>query len=177
MAKFDALSRLKLSILFLLKHAGLPVTNDQLVRACSKYEWINYFELQQALLELLQTDLISEVQNEFGTSCYVISHLGCMALEHFQKELPYSLRKSFLCDAQMLHRAIKIEAEYLSDYQKNQDGTYTVFLKIIEDGSPILSITLPLFTMEQAMSVCEGWSRNAQDIYSKILIPFRSDQA
>ena len=177
MAKLDAISRLKLSLLFILKHAGLPVTNDQLVRACSKYDWINYFELQQALVELLQADLISEVQNSFGTSCYALSHLGSTALEHFQKELPYSMRKSFLCDAQMLRRAVKIEAEYIGDYQKNPDGTYTVSLKILEQGTSILSISLPLCTMEQAMSVCDGWANNAQDIYSKILLPFHSNEA
>ena len=63
--------------------------------------------------------------------------------------------------------------EYVSDFYRNKDGTYTVRLKIIDPTSTKLELVLNVANRAEATTVYKKWDNAASEVYGdlyKILI-------
>ena len=166
----DALTRIKLCVLYLLRTTGVPLSMQQIVPALEPYDWIDRFSLAQAIDELMETGMIESLKTSHITQ-YRLCKQGENTLTLFRTEIPLSIRRELELGALSLKHQALTEAEYLTDYHQLSDHSYLLSLKIMERGRPILSIELELASRGQANEIAENWKKNANSIYAALVAP------
>src|SRR6056297_1505288 len=82
----------KLIILQVLRAFGVPLTNNQTTEFILENELINYFELQQYLSELIDSNMI-EINDSENDEHYYLTTNGKRTLHYFNERLPKELRR------------------------------------------------------------------------------------
>ena len=161
----------KLILLFVFEKMEIPVSEETLVELCSSdNEWIpNYLECKETLLQLLDAGFVYATTTNAQTGpLYTITPDGRVCLAHFFIRIPSSIREDITEFTKENRVRYRKKQEYLSDYKKNPDGSYTVNLKIIEPAQPVLEINLVVPDRHKAKWIFQNWKENAPQIYASL---------
>ncbi|MGN0961650.1 MAG: DUF4364 family protein [Christensenellales bacterium] len=161
----------KIKLLFVLEKMEIPLTENNIVDICtSSNNWFTYLDLKEALYELIEVGFICENKSDNEESRYTITYDGRNCLSHFYYRIPKDLREKISAYAQENRMSYKRSQEYLSEYEKNVDGSYTVTLKIKEPMSPNSLLVLRLKTPNRqiALETTKKWADKAPQIYENI---------
>lgn len=163
----------KLILLYVFDQMEIPVTTETLNEmCCSQNNWLTYMTLTEILPELVDARFIvlcSNGSNEY----YKITQEGRDCLNYFFMKVPSSTRKEISLFIKKNRQTFKRKQEYFKDYFKNKDGTYTVYLKIIDPTSTKLELKLNVSNRAEAITVFKKWNDSASEVYAdlyKILI-------
>lgn len=158
----------KLIVLYMLQNSEYSLTNSQISEFILEHEYTNYFHLQQAISELVESDLI-EKQTLTNTSYYRLTEDGRNTLSYFEKELSSEIRsevKEYLKNNQrQLQERILLPADY---YLTNQ-GNYAVRCQIMEHNTSLVDINIIVPNEAAAKAMCRKWPDKCQRIYEKIM--------
>ena len=158
----------KLIVLYMLEHAETALTNSQISEFILEQEYTNYFQLQQAISELVEAELI-EKQTISNSSYYRLTTDGRETLGYFEQDLSSDIRK----DAKKYLKAIgkKMRDTILTpaDYYTTSQGKHAVRCQIVEHGASIVDLNIVAPNMEAAKSICKNWPSKSQEIYAKIM--------
>lgn len=159
----------KLILLFLFDKMEVPLTESTILDICStSNEWIPYMDCKPLIPELIEANFLYEIKTTHTDNLYSITPEGIDCLGHFYTRIPTSLRdiiSEFVKDNRMKY---KRKQEYESDFYKNDDGTYTVLLKIIDTITPVMSLEFTVPTKAAAKSIHKNWENKAAQVYSAI---------
>lgn len=161
----------KIKLLFVLERMEIPLTENNLIDICtSSNDWFTYLDLKEALFELIEVKLVYENKIENEESRYSITYDGRSCLSHFYYRIPKDMREKIMAYAQENRINYKRSQEYLSEYEKNQDGSYTVTLKIKEplSANSLMTLKLKLPTRQSALETSRKWTEKAPAIYENI---------
>jgi hypothetical protein len=161
----------KLILLFVFEKMEIPVSEETLVELCSSdNEWIpNYLECKETLLQLLDAGFVYATNTNAQTGpLYTITPDGRVCLAHFFIRIPSSIREDITEFTKENRVRYRKKQEYLSDYKKNPDGSYTVNLKIIEPAQPVLEINLVVPDRHKAKWIFQNWKENAPQVYASL---------
>lgn len=158
----------KLIILQVLRAFGVPLTNDQTTEFILENELINYFELQQYLSELIDSDMI-EINISDHEEHYYLTNNGKRTLHYFNGRLSKELRRFINDQADNKKDRIIAKTNITADYFKLDDGEYLVELKVDEQDHTLMDLKLNVITSKHAKHICEKWEREAQYLYGDIL--------
>lgn len=161
----------KLILLFVFEKMEIPVSEETLVELCSSdNEWIpNYLECKETLLQLLDAGFVYATTTNAQTGpLYTITPDGRVCLAHFFIRIPSSIREDITEFTKENRVRYRKKQEYLSDYKKNPDGSYTVNLKIIEPAQPVLEINLVVPDRHKAKWIFQNWKENAPQVYASL---------
>ena len=147
----------KLIILYMLQNSDGDLTNSQITDFILDRKYTNYFQLQQAVSELVEADLV-EMSSQSNRSYYRLTSEGKNTLKYFSKELSSDIKK-------------EVEEHLLTpaDYYPTKEGSYSVRLRIIESGVSIVDLSINVPNLAAAQSVCESWPYKYQNVYDKIM--------
>ncbi len=159
----------KLILLFLFDKMEVPLTESTILDICSSTnEWIPYMDCKPLIPELIEAGFLYEIKTTHSEPLFSITPAGIGCLGHFYSRIPTSLRDiitEFVKDNRMKY---KRKQEYDSDYYKNDDGTYTILLKIIDTVNPVLRVEFTVPTKQIAKSIYKNWEDRAAQVYSSI---------
>ena len=158
----------KLTLLFVLDKMEIPLTENSIIDICtSRNNWLNYMDCKDILWQLLEVGFIYNTNNESDESRYGITMDGRNCLSHFFLRIPQSLREQITAFVKENRMSFKRSQEYVSDYTKNPDGTYTVVLKIKEPliTQPLLEIKLKAPNRHSAIVACKKWKEKAPNVF------------
>ncbi len=158
----------KLTLLFILDKMEIPLTENSIIDICtSRNKWLNYMECKDILWQLETIGFIYNSDTESEESKYAITVDGRNCLSHFFLRIPISLREQITQFVKENRMSFKRSQEYLSDYSKNADGTYTVVLKIKEPmiSQPLLEIKLKTPSRHSAILACKKWKDKASNVF------------
>lgn len=161
----------KLILLFVFEKMEIPVSEETLVELCSSdNEWIpNYLECKETLVQLLDAGFVYATNSNSQTGpLYTITPDGRVCLAHFFIRIPSSIREDITEFTKENRVRYRKKQEYLSDYKKNPDGSYTVNLKIIEPAQPVLEINLVVPDRHKAKWIFQNWKENAPQVYASL---------
>ena len=82
----------KLIILYMLQNSDGDLTNSQITDFILDRKYTNYFQLQQAVSELVEADLV-EMSSQSNRSYYRLTSEGKNTLKYFSKELSSDIKK------------------------------------------------------------------------------------
>jgi hypothetical protein len=158
----------KLIVLYFINKVNMPVSNLQLIKVILENRLMNYFFLQQSLVELnengsLSCDLVEE------KSFYEITQNGKQALSLLLHMLPAGIR--FRIDKTVTAAKSKIKNETLitADFVPESESKFYVECKVNEDNFTLLEIKAAVGTRQDALGICANWKKHSPEIYAEII--------
>ena len=158
----------KLILLFVFDKMEVPLSeNTVLDMCCSSNTWISYMDCKPLLGNLLDHSFIYNVSSK-GEPLYGITPDGRVCLADFYVKIPSSLREEISSFVKNNRTKYKKRQECNADYYMNKDGTYTVFLKIVEPSQPILELKLVVPNRQTAKDIYRKWEEKAGIVYATV---------
>ena len=158
----------KLILLFVFDKMEVPLSeNTVLDMCCSSNNWLAYMDCQPILNQLLDCNWIYNVSSN-GEPLYTITPDGRVCLANFFIKIPASTREEISIFIKNNRAKFRRKQECVADYFMNKDGTYTVFLKIIEPAQPVLELKLVVPNRQIAKDIYKKWGEKASDVYRNL---------
>lgn len=158
----------KLIVLYMAKLAKETLTNSQISEFILDREYTDYFQLQQVLSELTETELLRK-RKISNSSYYEITEEGRKTLSYFEKELSGEIKSEIQEYLQTHGGQIKERILTPADYYTTPQGKLAVRCQIIQKDSTVLDLTMAAPNKEAAQAICRNWDRKYQDIYGILM--------
>lgn len=162
------IARFKLIILYTIKESPAPIDNIKLTELLIDKFDLNYFLIQEYLIELIKNQYVSELEDN-GNIKYLITDKGIQALDYL-KDILGDKEKSILLN--LFNNPIKQKEQkedVIADYYLKESGEYNVNLKLIEKDEILFSLYVSVPTEDQAKLLCKKWKENPVFYHKSIL--------
>lgn len=162
------LAESKLILLYIINKINMPITNNQLTNIMIENNIMNYFSLQQYLVELINSQFI-KIISEDDKKCYTITPDGKKILNYFINRVPFTVKEKIRYLVESNADRIKQEIEITADYIPEKETEYIVECKVVENGTDLIDLKINVPTKSQAKQICENWRNNASPIFGEVL--------
>jgi len=164
----EPLTLTKLIVLYMLDNVDFPLSKAQIFDFVLTKEYTNYFTLQQATCELVDSDFVI-AESMHSVTLLTITESGRNTLKYFQGRIADGIKNDvseYLSDNKVeLHNEVSIT----SNYYRIGAGEYVAELSAREKQSELISLKLNVPNETAAETICENWKKQCQDIYSYLL--------
>jgi DNA-binding PadR family transcriptional regulator len=152
----------------MLDKLDFPLTNGQISEFILDKGYTNYFTLQQALSEMVEARFIRE-ETTHNRTFYHLTEEGAETIQFFRNNISSAIQEDI--DTFLLEKKyeLKNQVSVKADYYPTKNNEYAVRCQIIENGSPIIDLTLTMPTEEEAATVANNWNHKNQEIYAQIM--------
>lgn len=158
----------KLIILYMLENASGELTNSQISEFILDREYTGYFQLQQAISELLEAELITK-QTISNTSYYHLAKDGHDTLGYFTKELSPQIKDEVRQFLREKGREIQERILTPADFYPTGQGSFAVRCQIIEKNAAVVDLSMLAPSQDAAKAICKNWPDKCQVVYEKIM--------
>ena len=158
----------KLIILYILNNSETELTNSQLSEFILDRDYTNYFHLQQAVSELVESRLIDKKVNA-NSSYYKITPEGARTLSSFESDISSDIKKDVKDFLQTRGYAIRNAIQTPTSYYLSAQGSYLVRCQILEKGVSLIDLNVAVPTLEAAKAVCQVWPLKYQKVYDTLM--------
>lgn len=161
----------------MLEKVTFPLSNNQIVDFLLNRNYTDYFHAQEAISDLLDGGQIaSEATKRF--TLYSITEEGIQTVTSLESMLDAGIRAEILDYLKENSFTLRSESGIRADYKLTALREYEVRLEIIEQGAPLLSMTINVMSKEEAEAMCRNWADKNQELYLTVmraLLPVPSD--
>lgn len=164
----NKLAQIKLKVLFILNTLNLPITNMDLTRFILENNYMDYFTLQEVILELQKDGFVDSGQTE-GKESYTITAIGQETVEMFSARVPNSFKLEITDLLKTLQKEVKRNKDLFAHYYQRKDKDFTIILQAIEESVTIFNLSLNVPTEKLAKDIVAKWKKNPEKIYSEII--------
>lgn len=159
----------KLIVLFVFDKMESALSERTIVEMCAAGNaWLNYMDCKELIPRLLDDGFICRISTLEGDPLYSITSDGRESLNNFYINIPKSIRDEISAFIKKNSGKLRNRQECKADYFQNLDGTYTVFLKILAPGQPMLELKFVVPDKKTAQNIYKNWESKASDLYSAI---------
>ncbi len=160
-------TEIKLLVCYLLKAIDQPLTRAQINEILQEYPLANYFEINQAMSELIKNGtVISELKNE--EECLALAPKARFDVATIERSLPRAIREKSVSAAIRVLKRERIKRESHVDVTKLSHG-YHVTFTITDVDTQLLQLTVYVADSAQIEVVKRNFFENAVDLYSNII--------
>lgn len=164
----EALTLYKLIILYILDKVNFPLTNAQISSFILEKEYTNYFNIQQAISELIDSELI-RTETIRNSTYYRISQAGKETLDFFDNKISDGIKTDIDEYLKTNEYELREEVSTISDYFEHKKDEFIVRLQVKENGSSIIDLSLSVPAEEEASAICNNWKSKSQEIYAYVM--------
>ena len=160
----------KLILLFVMEKMEIPLTEDSIIDICtSRNVWLKYMDCKDVMWQLLDIGYVAKTSTGDGDR-YNITYDGRNCLSNFFLKIPSTTREEITNFAKENRMTFKRAQEYVSSYQKNNDSTYTVALKIKDplEAQNLFEMKVVYPSRKSAINATKIWKSSAPTIYEYI---------
>lgn len=166
----EELAQNKLLLLYIIKTATYSFTKEDLTEFILEKDYMNYFFIQQYILELLESGFIkADNQDE---EKFLLLEKGSLTLDYFESKIPETLKEELDEIFQKEEKIKKQETQVVSEYFEKENNQFNVNLKLVENEDILFSLYLNVGTLEQAESICKIWKDEPDSVYQGIINMF-----
>lgn len=165
---FDEKIDVKLIALFIIDNFKMPVPNSFIVDTLALEPFVNYFDLQQQMGELIEEEFVT-YYIEDNDRFYSLTQKGTEALEFFSLRIPKTVRERLLRTIKIKIKDLKNALSIKADYKKVNDIEYSVNLGISEGSYDMFSVSISVSEETMAKKLCAAFKNNPQSLYSEFL--------
>lgn len=144
---------------------GMPLSDVMIEEYLLDKKWINYFDLKNQILSLLEEGYLENMDNMRR-----ISAKGIFILDNFKKEIPFSIREQIDTDAQKNKSNIRRKMEIYANFSQDSSSEFPVVLKLLENNNEALSLRVVATTRDEAQRLCKVFEENADKIYAEVIM-------
>lgn len=164
----EALTLYKLIILYMIEKVNFPLTNAQISGFILDKEYTTYFTLQQAISELLDSNLLRS-ETIRNSSRYYITEEGENTLNFFENRISDAIKADIDEYLETRKYELRNEVSTIADYYKNTNNEYEVRCQVRETHSNLIDLTLTVPDEEEAVAICNNWQKKSQQIYAYLI--------
>lgn len=159
---------IRLLICYLLKSIDAPMTRQMLNDSMQEDGLANFFEVGQAIEELLKTGNITTdiLQDE---EVLIVTERGREAAELLQTSLPRTVREKAVNSAIRLTTRAKVERENKIEVKKEDDGGYTITFTLFDRGTELMKLSIYVVDSLQLETVKQNFINDPVKVYSTII--------
>ncbi len=159
---------IRLLICYLLKSVDAPMTRDMLNDAMQEDGLANFFEVGQAIEELLKTgNITADILDE--DEVITVTEKGREAAELLQTSLPRTVREKAVNSAIRLVTRAKVERENKIEVKKEDDGGYTITFTLFDRGTELMKLSIYVVDSLQLEQVKQNFINDPVKVYSTII--------
>lgn len=166
--KMAELAGNKLSVLFFAQALNIPLTNEQVTEFFIKTYFINYFDLQHILAELVESQHLAYMEGR-QNHYYTLTAKGKEALVFFQSRIDLHIRQDIVEYADKNRDRLRNESQLTADYKRLNDLEYEVALRVMEDDMVLMELKVNVINVMQAKTICANWKSKAPEVYKKVM--------
>ena len=159
-------NEIKTLICYLVSHLDIPITKGQLNNIICEEGLANYFELNQALSEVIENGNV-RTENGDDPELY-ITEIGKQNTSTLEKDLPYTVRENALNAALRLQTRLRREREHKIEITRLEKGC-NITMSVLDGEDELMTVTIFVADYEQALSVKEKFLSDPVSIYSNIV--------
>lgn len=164
----DALTLYKLIILDILNKVDFPLTNAQITDFILERDYTNYFNVQQAISEMKDANLISS-ETIRNSSYFRITEAGRETIHFFDEDISEAIRNEIDTYLKVNKYKLREEVSILADYYEEKKDEFIAHCFVREQGSKIIEINLSVSTEDEAKTICNNWRNKSQDVYAYLI--------
>ncbi len=159
---------IRLLICYLLKSIDVPMTRQMLNDSMQEDGLANFFEVGQAIEELLKTGNITTdiLQDE---EVLIVTERGREAAELLQTSLPRTVREKAVNSAIRLTTRAKVERDNKIEVRKEDDGGYTITFTLFDRGTELMKLSIYVVDSLQLETVKQNFINDPVKVYSSII--------
>ena len=159
---------IRLLICYLLKSIDVPMTRQMLNDSMQEDGLANFFEVGQAIEELLKTGNITTdiLQDE---EVLIVTERGREAAELLQTSLPRTVREKAVNSAIRLTTRAKVERDNKIEVRKEEDGGYTITFTLFDRGTELMKLSIYVVDSLQLETVKQNFINDPVKVYSSII--------
>lgn len=158
----------KITALCLLSKADFALSNKQVTEFFISENYTDYFNIQQILNDLVESEMIAAEQTANETT-YKITAEGLDTLSLFQERITESIEEDIKNFFKENGLEMRKENSVTSNYYPSTTGGYYVHLHMAEETRSIMDFTFHVSSEEQAKSICTNWRSNYENAYITLL--------
>ena len=156
-------------ILYALHFFPFAISESDLMDVVLIDDGFGYFEFRSAFLHLQERKYVASV-TDGGEQLYILTPDGGKAIEILASSLPLSVRDKAERAALRVIAKIRRNASIKASHRQNEDGTFTVQLKICDKQSDQLSVEVLAMTRRQCELLEDNFRRRAETLYHELLL-------
>ncbi|MBO4570046.1 MAG: DUF4364 family protein [Clostridia bacterium] len=159
----------KLVILYVFDKMEIPLTEETVLdMCCSQNSWVSYMLCKEVLADLVESEFLTIQNGKTNEKYYQITTSGRMCLNYFFVNIPSSLRDEISEYIKTNRINFRRKQEYFRDYSRNEDGSYTVLLKILDPTGTKLELKLNVANRQIAQDIYKKWEQKASQVYGAL---------
>lgn len=164
----------KLLLLYIFNKIKLPISNIQITEIVLENNFMNYFTLQQYIVELTSSNLLRHTL-EHEKDRLVITNDGQKVLSLFENRISESKIEKVNNYLESSLSKIKKELTVTADYTIENKNSYLVNLIASENDTTLIDIKISVASNKQARELCYKWKSNSSELYNKIITILASE--
>lgn len=158
----------KLIILYMLHKVDFPLTTSQISEFILDKGYTNYFNLQQAISEAVESNLI-RVESTHNRTLYHLTEEGAETISFFSNNISPEIRQDIDDFFKEKKYELKDETAVKADYYLNTNHEYSVHMQVVEDNLSLIDLTVVVPDEASAEQIVNKWNKNNQEIYAMIM--------
>ena len=158
----------KLTLLYISKSIGLPLTNTRLTQIVTEGNLFNFFLLQHLLADLIDNRYLKKEENHNGEDTYIITIKGSETLDFLIHKLPKGVRKHIDKITDSKTDIVRHDRDIVSYIEPGYNGGFVSILEIKDYRNLLFSVKYSSGTKNDAMAICDKLKENAELIYNQI---------
>ncbi len=156
----------KLTLLYISKSVGLPLTNTRLSQIVTDGNFFNFFLLQHLLEDLINNAYLKKDETLAGESTYLITVKGSETLDFLIHKLPKGVRRHIDKLTSSKTDVIRKDRDVVSYIEPGESGSFISILEIKDADDLLFSIKYSSGTKNDAISISDRLKENAETIYN-----------
>lgn len=158
----------------MLDKVDFPLTNAQITDFILEKDYTNYFNIQQSISELKDTNLIVS-ETIRNSSYFKITNAGRETIHFFDSDISEAIRKDIDTFLQDNKYKLRQEVSILADYYENKKDEFIATCYVTEQGSKLVEVNLSVSTEQEARTICNNWKNKSQDVYAYLIQTLMTD--
>ncbi|MGN0538276.1 MAG: DUF4364 family protein [Candidatus Fimenecus sp.] len=159
---------IRLLVCYLLKSVDAPMTRQMLNDAMQEDGLANYFEVGQAIEELLKTgNITADIADD--EEVLSVTDKGREAAELLQTSLPRTVREKAVNSAIRLTTRAKIERENRIEVKKEENGGYNITFTLFDRDTELMKLSIFVADSLQLEQVKQNFIDDPVKVYSTII--------
>ncbi len=159
---------IRLLVCYLLKSVDSPMTRQMLNEAMQEDGLANYFEVGQAIEELLKTgNITADILGD--DEVISVTEKGREAAEMLQTSLPKTVREKAVNSAIRLITKARVERENQIEVTKEENGGYTITFTLFDKNTQFMKLSVYVCDSLQLEQVKQNFINDPVKVYSSII--------
>ena len=159
---------IRLLVCYLLKSVDSPMTRQMLNEAMQEDGLANYFEVGQAIEELLKTgNITADILGD--DEVISVTEKGREAAEMLQTILPKTVREKAVNSAIRLITKARVERENQIEVKKEENGGYTITFTLFDKNTQFMKLSVYVCDSLQLEQVKQNFINDPVKVYSTII--------